>query len=337
MTTIKQPVRVLAVDGGGSKTIAWIANVVSSNEPSLFQIDVVGRGASGPSNPRSVGFESAFANLNCAVDQAIQQSSATATSIAVACLSLAGVGRAEEQSRMKAWADERELANLTIVVNDVEPLRLAAMFERQKDLQLPADPSNWEQSVTLVVGTGSIACGQNGVSNSTRAGGWGYLLGDQGSGFAMGLAGLRSVCESHDRGDAMTPFQTSLLDYLHLNEPTELVGFLYKIPIPRVEVAELSEIVMAHADIDPVARQIRNESVESMASLISTTIQRLGLANESYSLAISGGILTNHPFMVDQLLSALQHQHLSPHIWQLVQQPIHGPLWMAAQQLKLDL
>ena len=337
MITIKQPVRVLAVDGGGSKTIAWIANVVSSNEQSLFQIDVVGRGASGPSNPRSVGFESAFANLNCAVDQAIQQSSGTATSIAVACLSLAGVGRAEEQSRMKVWADERALANHTIVVNDVEPLRLAAMFERQKDLQLPADASNWEQSVTLVVGTGSIACGQNGASKSTRAGGWGYLLGDQGSGFAMGLAGLQSICESHDRGDSMTPFQKSLLEYLHLIEPTELVGFLYKIPIPRVEVAELSEIVMAHADTDSVARQIRHESIESMASLISTTIQRLGLAHESYSLALSGGILTNHPVIVDQLLLALQNQCLSPRIWQLVQKPIHGPLWMAAQQVKLDL
>ena len=336
MTTIKNPVRVLAVDGGGSKTIAWIANVVSSNEQSPFQIDVVGRGASGPSNPRSVGFDSAFANLNYAVDQAIEQSSVAATSIAVACLSVAGVGRIEEQSRMQAWAKERGLAKHTIVVNDVEPLRLAAMFERQSDHALPADAYNWEQSVTLVVGTGSIACGQNGASRSTRAGGWGYLLGDQGSGFAMGLCGLQSICESYDRGDSISPFQTSLLNCLHLKEPTELVGFLYKTPIPRVEVAELSEIIMAHADTDCLARQIRHESIESMASLVSTTIQRLGLTHESYSLALSGGILTNHPVIVDQLLSALQNQCLSPRIWQLVQQPIHGPLWMAAQQVKMD-
>lgn len=338
MTNYQQPVRVLAVDGGGSKTIAWIANVVSSNQGEPLQIDVLGRGVAGPSNPRSIGFDAAFDNLNFAVEQAIEQSLITSQSISnpisVACLSLAGVGRTEEQAQVKSWADQRELANQIIVVNDVEPLRLAAMYEsRQSHLLLTVD-SNWEQCVTLVVGTGSIASGRNGEGKSTRAGGWGYLLGDQGSGFAMGLAGLQSICEAHDLGESLTLFQGALLDYLRLTKPTDLVGFLYRDPIPRVEVAELSEIVLAHADSDNLALKIRCQSIEAMASLIGTTLQRLGLSNQSYSLALSGGILTNHSVMVDKLLSTLQQQNQAPRIWHLIQQPIHGALLMAAQQVK---
>ncbi len=338
MTNHQQPVRVLAVDGGGSKTIAWIANVVSSNQNEPLQIDVLGRGVAGPSNPRSVGFEAALNNIYVAVNQATQQSLVTSQStsnpISVACLSLAGVGRIEEQVQVKSWADKRELANHTIVVNDVEPLRLAAIYESRQSDKLPNDHSNWEQCVTLVVGTGTIACGRNGAGKSTRAGGWGYLLGDHGSGFAMGLAGLQSTCEAYDRSESLTPFQGALLDYLCLIDPTDLVGFLYKNPIPRAEIAELSEIVLAHADSDHLARKIRCQSIEAMASLICTTLNRLGLSHQSYSLALSGGVVTNHSVVVDKLLSTLQQQNQAPRIWHLIQQPIHGSLLMAAQQVE---
>jgi N-acetylglucosamine kinase-like BadF-type ATPase len=332
--------RVLAIDGGGSKTIAWIANVVFTHAQTPFKIDVVGRGVAGPSNPRSVGFESAFDSLSDAVDQAIRQSTFAEGSIDVACLSLAGVGRNEEQARVQAWASERRLAQNTIVVNDVEPLHLAAMLEEQQRDSSTHENMNWdygwEQSVTLVVGTGSIAYGRNGESRSTRAGGWGYLLGDQGSGFSMGLSGLQSVCESYDCGESLTTFQASLLDHLQLTDPIELVGFVYKTIIPRVEIAELSELVLDYAETDSIARQIRQQSIEAITRLVSVTTRRLDLRHESYSLALSGGILANHPVMVDQLLLALREQHLSPRKWQLIQQPIHGPLLMAARQLKIS-
>jgi N-acetylglucosamine kinase-like BadF-type ATPase len=338
MTIEQQRVLVLAVDGGGSKTIAWVGSVVLSNQTSPIQIDVLGRGVAGPSNPRSVGFEVAFDNLGFAVDQAIQQSLITpdtiSNRISIACLSLAGVGRTEEQFEVRSWANKRKLANQTIVVNDVEPLRFAAMYEsQQSDLLLTKDP-NWEQCVTLVVGTGSIACGMNRVGESIRAGGWGYLLGDQGSGFAMGLAGLQSICEAHDRGELLTPFHVALLDFLRLSKPSELVGFLYRNPIPRAEVAELSKVVLAHADNDPAAFQIRCQSIDAMSRLVGITLQRLDLSHQNYSLALSGGILTNNAVMVDNLLASLHHQHQAPQIWHLVQQPIHGSLLMAVQQIK---
>ena len=72
MTTDVKLDRVLAIDGGGSKTIAWVANVRSSNSRCPIKLEVIGCGQAGPSNPRSVGFETAFANLGLAVETAIE-------------------------------------------------------------------------------------------------------------------------------------------------------------------------------------------------------------------------------------------------------------------------
>ena len=331
MTNFKQLKRVLAVDGGGSKTIAWVANVRSSSGRCSVELEVVGRGQAGPGYPRSVGFETALANIGLAVTMALEQASLDSSLIAVACLSLAGAGRREEQNRVRAWADGRRLANQTIVIDDVEPLRLAAMYEQ--DLSPSVAASTWEQSVTLVVGTGSIACGRNGEHRSARVGGWGYLLGDEGSGFAIGMAGLRAICHSHDRGEAATPFQSALLKQLGLSTPTELVGFVYKTPLPRAQVAELSGSVLTHADQDPVAGKILTDSIDAMVYLITDTVRRLDLAHLSYSLAMSGGILSNHSNIVDRLLRELERRQLAPSANQLVREPIHGPLLMAAQMI----
>ncbi len=331
MNTEKQTKFVLGVDGGGSKTVAWIANVWPSKGRCSVELEVVGRGLAGPSNPRSVGFEVAFSNLDLAVSAAMEQASIDPGAVAVACISLAGAGRIEEQDVVRTWADKRRLAKQTVVIDDVEPLRLAAMYEQ--DVSQSTVASSWEQSVTLIVGTGSIACGRSRRESSARVGGWGYLLGDEGSGFAIGLEGLRSVCQAYDRGEATTIFHQSLLTKLGLCSPRELIAYLYQTPLPRVEVAALCEIVFYHAGKDQDALRIVENAIVAMTHLVGTIVRRLQLAHLSYSLALSGGILINNPSITSRVLLALQQERVAPLTSHLVREPIHGPLLMAAQLL----
>ena len=337
MTLGIEPKRILAVDGGGSKTIAWIANAFPIGNGSNVELEVLGRGFAGPSNPRSVGFDIAFLNLTAAIAMAGKQTTDVSprsefTPFAVACLSLAGAGRIDEQNHVREWADGQRLATQTLVVDDVEPLRLAAMYEQNSGHSAhTATAASWEQSVTLVVGTGSIACGRNGEYRSARVGGWGYLLGDEGSGFAIGLAGLQAVCKSHDRDEQLTPFQLAILKAIGINTPTELVGFIYQNPLPRAQVATLSEIVIGSASSDSIAAKILEDSIQAMADLITTTACRLELGHLSYSLALSGGVVCNHSEIVADLLQRLEQSRLAPCTHHLVREPIHGPLLMAAR------
>ncbi len=336
MTLGIEPKRILAVDGGGSKTIAWIAKAFPTGNSSNVELEVVGRGYAGPSNPRSVGFDIAFLNLTAAIAMARKQTIDVSPRkellpFAVACLSLAGAGRIEEQNRVREWADGQRLAIQTLVVDDVEPLRLAAIYEQNS--AHTATAASWEQSVTLVVGTGSIACGRNGENRSARVGGWGYLLGDDGSGFAIGLAGLQAVCKSHDRGEQLTPFQMAMLKAIGINMPTELVGFIYQNPLPRAQVATLSEIVIGYASSDSIAAKILEDSIQAMADLIAVTACRLELGHLSYSLALSGGVVCNHSEIVAELLQRLEQSRLAPVTHHLVREPIHGPLLIAARHV----
>jgi len=321
--------RILGVDGGGSKTIAWIADVVPSSGHRKFELEVIGRGHAGPSNPRSVGFDAAFANLSAAILMARGQIAPTFVTMDAACLSLAGAGRSEEQNRIREWAELNHLAKQTIVVDDVEPLRLAAMYEQNQSQVSNAE--SWEKSITLVVGTGSIACGQNGEGRSVRVGGWGYLLGDEGSGFFIGLTGLQSLCKAHDRAEIPTAFQKALLQRLGLSTPTELVRFIYQTPLPRAQVAGLSQVVIGHASNDPAAEKILADSIQAMTELVATAAQRLELAHRSYSLALSGGVVSNHAIVVDRLMHELERMQLSPGAHHSIREPIYGPLTMAME------
>ena len=338
MSLSREPKLILAVDGGGSKTLCWIATDLSHLSHNVPTFEILGRGQSGPSNPRSVGFDQAFENLELAMRAAIQQgndstSSNKMPSIAVACLSLAGVGRSAEKQRVREWAEQRPWAHQIIVVDDVEPLRFAARYEHQnRSTSMTHDDSEvWDRSITLVVGTGTIATGCDEHGNSARSDGWGYLLGDQGSGYSIGLSGLRSICQAHDQGVELSAFHRALLAHLKLEDPTQMISWIYQDVLPRPSIAELARIVLGFADKDPIADALMNDAVEAMARNISNVASCLGFAHSDYALALSGGIVRHHPRLVDRLLLELSKRNLTPCLSHVVSEPIHGAIVMASK------
>src|SRR5439155_14297176 len=112
---------IVGVDGGGTKTVAWLAPL---NDPS--NAVVLGRGQTGPGNPRAAGFDMALANIGAAIDAAFGDAGLPPTTAAAACFSLAGAGREVEQQRIVAWAIEHKIARAVRVTGDAEPILAAA-------------------------------------------------------------------------------------------------------------------------------------------------------------------------------------------------------------------
>src|SRR5207247_10758037 len=81
--------------------------------------------------------------------------------------------------------------------------------------------------VVTVAGTGSIAFGMNARGERRRAGGWGYLLGDEGSGYAIRLAGLRAVCRAHDGRGSATALTTLVGREYELASPPDPTARAY--------------------------------------------------------------------------------------------------------------
>ena len=292
---------VLGVDGGGTKTVAWLAALEGG--------EILGRGQAGPGNPRAAGFEVAQDNIDSAILAAFSQANMPRTSVAAACFSLAGAGRAVEQQQIATWATSCGIASQVKVTGDAEPILAAA------------SPDN--VGVVLICGTGSLAWGRNAAGEVARCGGWGYLLGDEGSGYAVALAGLRAAMRAADgRGpatDLLPVFQYSLA----AESPEELVGKVYGPEMTREQLAVVAEFVFAAA-LDPVADGIIAAAARDLRELVATVARRLSLPT-GYTLALAGGVLVHQREFAAQVAAPCSAN------WMLVAEPVQGAVALARQ------
>jgi N-acetylglucosamine kinase-like BadF-type ATPase len=305
---------VLGIDGGGTRCTAVIATVPESRAADA-PLSILGRGFGGPANPRVAGFDAAQANLAAAVAAARTAAGIGTARLAAACLGLAGVGRAEERDRMAAWARETLAADHVAVMTDAEILFAAGT--------LPA----W--GIVLIAGTGSLALGRTQDGATDRCGGWGPLLGDEGSGYSIALAGLRAAARMADGRGPATALLATLQQRLGAAAPADLVARVHDPASSRDRIAALATDVVAAAAGDGVAEQIVAGAADELAHLVTTLAHRLGLAAGTYPLRLAGGLLCQAPTMRDRLLAGLGSAGASPgHVF-VVEDPAAAAARMA--------
>ena len=302
---------VLGIDGGGSKTVAWLANLSAEGEPS-----VVGRGTAGPSNPQATGFDQALENLDRAIADAFDQGAIAAGPVAAAVLGLAGSDRQENRDVLRRWADDRRLARRFRVVTDALPVLVAG------------SPEGW--GVALISGTGSFAFGQSPDGRSARAGGWGYLFGDEGSGYAIALAGLRAAVQSADGRRPATQLLDAMLGRLDLRQPQELIPAIYPVADDRTQIASLADVVTKMADQgDAQAQQILDDAASELAAMVAAVARRLGFPNGTFPLALAGGVLLGSETLRSSLEAHVHSLGLCPAPIASVKEPVVGAVTLA--------
>jgi N-acetylglucosamine kinase-like BadF-type ATPase len=212
------------------------------------------------------------------------------------------------------WARRVGLAERIDVVSDAA-LVLAA-----------GTPDGW--GLALVAGTGSIAWGRTADGREDRAGGWGYLLGDEGSGYALALAALRAVVRAADGAGALTALGERLLGRMGLREARELVAVVYGGALDRAALAALAPVVVESAD-DAVAAGIVEEQARELARTGAAAARRLGFAGRAFPLALAGGLLVDCDGFRRRVLEALRQEGLRPEPVMAVSEPAEGAVRLA--------
>ena len=214
------PVRLLGIDGGGTTTEAWLT------EPGCR---VLGRGTAGPSNAKAVGSEAARLALDSAIRGAFENAGLAPAPVDVACLGLAGFDRPDDRKILAGWADDARWARQLVMVNDGD-LVVAA-----------GTPEGW--GVGVIAGTGSIAVGRSRDGRTARAGGWGHLLGDEGSAYGIVLDALRLVARRTDGRSPAPPNRDPLTDRmckaLGVARASQIVTAIYAPELTRARIAAL--------------------------------------------------------------------------------------------------
>jgi N-acetylmuramic acid 6-phosphate etherase len=307
----------LGIDGGGSNTIALLARVtVVAREWKLL-----GRGQAGPSNLQAAGVPAALAALDDAVSRAFADARIARCQVTAACLGLAGAGRTDDQAIVRQWAERVGLAD-TILVDSDTSLLLAA-----------GTPENW--GAALVAGTGSMALVRNRAGHTARAGGWGYLLGDEGSGYALAVEALRAITKAADRRGTATDLTPRFLEALRLKEPQEPIAAVYRGGLDRATLAALAPLVFeAAAAGDAVADAIVSRGAEALAAAVAAAAQQCNLHQAPLPLALAGGVLLSSEDYRGRVLRCLVSQGIRPDPVALVTEPAEGALRMAVAAVR---
>src|SRR5690606_34967862 len=152
---------VMGIDGGATKTIAVVVDK---------HREMCGRSQSGPTNWNSVGLEKARDNLRQAIRGALAKAGRKPDEINAVCVGASGVDRPHDRAQLAGWLRELFPSTMLAVHNDAV-------------IALASGTGGDVYGVVLISGTGMIVYGFDRMGHRQRAGGWGALLGDPGSGY----------------------------------------------------------------------------------------------------------------------------------------------------------
>lgn len=254
---------VIGIDAGGTKTVGLLADETGA---------VHMRARAGGANLQMHG-ELGVEKAVYAVLEGLEPPDGAR--IDAVCLGIAGVDRPGEHEVIAAML--RRLG-----------LRRAVRIENDAFIALVAGAPE-QRGIVVISGTGSMAFGRVGAETTARSGGWGYLLGDEGSAFWIGHAALRQGIRHADGRGPETSMFARVCEALDRETPTELVHWFYDHEHSRHRVAELASLVEAAAvDGDGAADHLLDEAAAHLVRAARAVAAQLAFPS-SYPLVLSGG------------------------------------------------
>jgi len=259
------PELLLAVDGGGTKTQAVVADLDGK---------VLARRLAPSSTVHNVGFEQSCQALTTAIEGALVNVLGPqargegrvwrAARISAACFGLAGIDSPEDEAEFSRWVREQAITSRFAVVNDAE-LILAG-----------GTPEGW--GVALVGGTGSVCLGRTREGRTVRVGGWGPILGDEGSGYQIAVNTLRRATQTADGRASAKTLLDAVLRHWSLRDAVALIRYVHAADTTPSEIAGLASVVLdlaARGDAD--ARAIVEEAAVDLARHVQAVIRKMGV------------------------------------------------------------
>ncbi|KAL1839648.1 hypothetical protein VTK73DRAFT_3986 [Phialemonium thermophilum] len=316
---------VLCVDAGGTSCKAVI---LSSRDGEL------GTGTAGPCNVTNVGIDAAISTISEAIQAAVDDCRWTrgcrfqTVKLLAAWVGMAGYDRPSLSSTIDSALSE--LLNL--------PLGPRLRVSTDIDL-LPTSVSNADQLdhvVVVVAGTGSIAMSYDRVDGqfrrTQRMGGWGYLLGDDGSGYGIGREALRTALFASDlyrigagsknasAVPTLPPLSQAIFDHFKAQYPDSkpedlLSAVLLPDPLQHQaqdatlsttkRVAGVAKLVLSMAETDDEAKRIVEAGVARLVDQVALLVHGQGIEPARSGLVLAGGMTLDHLYR-DTLVKALE-------------------------------
>jgi N-acetylglucosamine kinase-like BadF-type ATPase len=299
---------VLGIDVGGSKTVCLLADTDER---------VIAEGREEGANLQGAGELALEKVLHSVMERTLEGTNAIPSAI---CLGIAGVDRASDEAVVRSIMSRIGYKARILVVND-------ALIALQAGVGDAA-------GIVIVSGTGSIAYGRNDRGEASRAGGWGYVLGDEGSGYWIGRLALRSVVRHADGRGRATSLTPRLLAHFGVGRATELIHRVYHEELnPRSIAAAARYVQDARDEGDIVATGILNRAADELVTAATAVMTQLELAGQSFTFVLAGGMFRAVPWLCDQMQLLLPSLAPRSTVMRLNEEPALGAVRLALAEL----
>lgn len=298
---------LLGIDGGGSKTAAALSDGQT----------VLADHTAGACNLNVVSTEAARLALSEAVYGVLSSAGVPAASVTSVCAGVAGAATPENAAKITGLLAELLPRASIQVIPDMAIALEAAFF---------GGPG-----MVCICGTGSIAFGRNERGERARAGGWGRLISDEGSGHWIGQCAVSQCLRALDLGRSST-MVTAIMQHWQVVTREHLLQRCQREQLPGF--AELFPIVLAAAQAsDPLASEILTAGGFELARIAQIVLRRLWPSHHSMEIAITGGVFFNSADVRQVFSNVIRSERPEVSVRLSQRQPVEGALYLAQQAL----
>jgi N-acetylglucosamine kinase len=314
---------VLGIDGGGSKTVCILMDE---------QHQIISRGEAGAANYQSIGKVAACKSIAAAIHQAANAALKLTNSITITsiCLGLAGVSRAADIEIVKSIVTELQNHQYLPIIWDLPPSNIIICNDALIAL---VGGIGHPQGIVVAVGTGSIIFGRNAEGEIKRVGGWGYILGDEGSAYHIAIAGMQAALKAYDGRIKYTRLVEDFSQHLSLTSIEDLIAVIYGGGWGVKEIAALAPIVdLAAACGDEVANNIIDDAVQELVTASSTVIASIFNPNSVFEIVTTGSVWHGKAEIQQRFKISMINKYAQVNIIFPRHEPAYGAGLLALQQ-----
>lgn len=271
---------VVGMDGGGTKTKICVMDLQGREVDVLF---------GGGMNINGLGRQGVLRNMAAMFDD-LKSRCGDWSQLKSLCIGAAGVSNPDLRT---ALLESVKLAGI-----EIEPI----IFGDQHAALYGAHGKG--RGIILIAGTGSVCYGMDGKGGEGRTGGWGYLIDDEGSGYALGRDVLSAIVQAEDGRIPPTCMRKPVFEQLGIDNINDMIKFVYADTTGKKEIAALAPNMMLGLDAgEKVALDSMEKAAEKLAEMVAPVARKLQM--EDGELAFCGSVITKNDFLIEKLKNKL--------------------------------
>lgn len=309
---------VLGLDGGGSRTVALIANEKGR---------VLGRGESGPATQHTAGLARAAEAIRSATFQALDDAGLMIQALSAACFALVGADHT---------IDRQVMASVIASLG----LKCPITLEHDATAAL-AGATGGRPGAIIIADTGAMAYAEDGTGQRARADGYGPIVGDSGSGYEVGRKAIRAALRHEDGRGPATLLTERIMRRFMLGSMTDVLNLVHGNPAPlqRQDIAAIApKVIQCAQEGDRVALDLIRTAGQELGTSVSAVLRRLAWpANEQIPVAGSGAMFEAGSLLTEPMQQVIQANEPRARLVKPQHTPSYGAVLLALRSLDIKL